>query len=351
MKTNLKNLALTGCGAAVLAFLFISAAVSATLGADSTYATSSVKPEDNEGEADAKSNVTVETGAATESTQKEVTWLGVSTVEATEALSSQLDLKPGVGLLVTYVAPDSPAAKSGLRKNDVLTEFDDQALVHPAQFRKLVHVRKEGDTINLAYYRAGKKQNHSVTLGKTKAQTKLWGMDNPDWQESFKGLQNQFRDLHLDEKMRDQVKVLRDSLGNIKIDQNEVKEDIRRGMEEGQKAIREALRNLTNADPVKKMLENFAHSGVVVDDKADVVVRSSRHNSKSLVKSDDSGTIVLVSNPKLHLTAHDKEGKLLFDGSIESADDRTKVPPELWDRVEPLVNQMHADTEQPEEKE
>jgi len=351
MKTNLKNLALTGCGAAVLALLFISSAARTTLGADSANATSSVNAEANEAEAVASSDVTIETGAGTEVTQKEVTWLGVSTIEASEALSSQLDLKPGVGLVVTYVAPDSPAAKSGLRKNDVLTEFDDQALVHPAQFRKLVHVRKEGDTINLAYYRAGKKQNHSVTLGKTKAQTKLWGMDNPDWQESFKGLQNQFRDLHLDETMRDQVKVLRNSLGNIKIDQNEVKEDIRRGMEEGQKAIREALRNLTNADPVKKMLENFAHSGVVVDDKADVVVRSSRHNSKSLVKSDDSGTIVLVSNPKLHLTAHDKEGKLLFDGSIESADDRTKVPPELWDRVEPLVNQMHADTEQPEEKE
>ena len=121
-------------------------------------------------------------------------------------------------------------------------------------------------------------------------------------------------------------------------------------MEEARKAIQEALRTMTNADPVRKVLENFAHSGVVVDDKADVVVRSSGRNVKSMVRSDDSGTIVLVSNPKLHLTAHNKEGKLLFDGPIESTEDRTKVPPDLWDRVEPLVKQMRSEAEEPDPK-
>jgi len=72
---------------------------------------------------------------------------------------------------------------------------------------------------------------------------------------------------------------------------------------------------------------------------------------KSLVRSDESGTIVLLSNPNLHLTAHDKEGKLLFDGPIDSADERAKVPRELWERVEPLVDQMHPAVEEPEQKE
>src|SRR5882762_7571199 len=54
---------------------------------------------------------------------KEVTWLGVYTEEASEALGSQLGLKSGEGLLVTYVAADSPAAKAGLQKNDVLVEL------------------------------------------------------------------------------------------------------------------------------------------------------------------------------------------------------------------------------------
>ena len=69
--------------------------------------------------------------------------------EGSEALASQLGLAPGAGLVVTYVAPDSPAAKAGLEKNDVLVELEGQLLVHPAQLRKLVQARKEGDTIEL----------------------------------------------------------------------------------------------------------------------------------------------------------------------------------------------------------
>ncbi len=87
--------------------------------------------------------------------RKDVPWLGVSASEAPEALAAQLNLKPGAGLVVTYVAPDSPAAKSGLRKNDLLVEFDDQPLVHPAQLRKLVRVHKEGEPAKLGFYRAG----------------------------------------------------------------------------------------------------------------------------------------------------------------------------------------------------
>src|SRR5689334_15918980 len=68
---------------------------------------------------------------------RDMAWLGVSTREASEDLTSQLDLEPGVGLVLTYVGPDSPAGKAGLKKHDVLTEFGGQALVHPAQLRKL----------------------------------------------------------------------------------------------------------------------------------------------------------------------------------------------------------------------
>src|ERR1051326_3203056 len=77
-----------------------------------------------------------ESRAEEEPTAKTTAWLGISTAEASEALTAQLDLKPGVGLVVTYVVGESPAAKAGLLKNDVLVSFDDQSLVHPAQLRK-----------------------------------------------------------------------------------------------------------------------------------------------------------------------------------------------------------------------
>jgi hypothetical protein len=300
-------------------------------------------------------DVTIEPSAELEAATKDTAWLGVSATEATETLASQLDLEPGVGLVVTYVAPDSPAAKSGLRKNDVLTQFDDQSLVHPAQLRKLVRVRQAGAVVKLGIYRGGKHQTVSVTLGKTSREPGLWENEEHKLEGNLKDLQKQFHDLHLDEAVRDQMRVLRESLGNIKIDQKEVQEDIRLGMEQARKALKEALHNMTNMDsalgPVRSVLESLAHSGVAVDDKADVVVRSSGKTTRSLVKSDDSGTIVLLSNPKLHLTAHDKDGGLLFDGPIESADEQAKVPRKLWQRVEPLVDQIRAPAQQPESKE
>jgi hypothetical protein len=71
-----------------------------------------------------------------------------------------------------------------------------------------------------------------------------------------------------------------------------------------------------------------------------------------MVKADDAGTIVLVANPTLHLTAHDKKGKLLFDGEIETSKQRDKVPRDLWERVEPMVEKLEAKGDkdsQPEE--
>jgi len=326
----------------------------ATATADKAIATVEDPAPVTEGQAVTTADVTIETDAESESNRKESCWLGVSTSEASETLASQLDLEPGAGLVITYVAPESPAAKAGLRKNDVLVQFEDQALVHPAQLRKLVRVRKSGDVVKLGFYRAGKRQNISVTLDQTKPGSVFFEDEEHGLKGSFNQLQKQLRELHIDDSMRGHLRILRDSLGNIKFDQKEVQEDIRHGMEQARKAIQDALQNVTNADsalnPVRKVLENLAHSGVVVDDKADVVVRSSGKHVKSLVRSDESGTLVLVSNPKLHLTAHDKDGKLLFDGPIESADERAKVPPQLWDRVEPFLGQMGATSEESESK-
>jgi hypothetical protein len=60
----------------------------------------------------------------------------------------------------------------------------------------------------------------------------------------------------------------------------------------------------------------------------------------SLVKTDGSGTIIILRAPKLHLTAHDKAGKLLFDGEIETPEQRDKVPRDLWGKVEPMLKKM-----------
>jgi hypothetical protein len=85
-------------------------------------------------------------------------WLGVDSAEASAALDAQLGLHHGEGLVVVDVVTNSPAAKAGLQKNDVLIEFEGQRLVHPVQFRKLLHMKTEGEKVAITFYRAGKKQ-------------------------------------------------------------------------------------------------------------------------------------------------------------------------------------------------
>src|SRR5437773_11034824 len=104
---------------------------------------------------------------------KDRIWLGVGVEEASEALADQLGLDSGVGLVVTHVSADSPAAKAGLKKNDVLIELDGHSLVHPAQLRRLVQVRKPGDKIKLVFYRGGKKHTESAAMEKAAARLGL----------------------------------------------------------------------------------------------------------------------------------------------------------------------------------
>ncbi len=273
---------------------------------------------------------------------KDRAWLGVGVDEASEALADQLGLDPGVGLVVTHVSADSPAAKAGLKKNDVLIELEGQSLVHPAQLRKLVQARKPGHKVKLVFYRGGKKHTESATLEQAPARLGLLDEDFGD--EKVRRLHRELLELPHGEALRAEDKELQDFLRHLPGQTRlEVKTEIQRGMEQAHKALADAAREVDhNKDSLRAesaRLKELLKSGISVDDNATVVVRSKGKSSRSIVKTDDSGTIVVVGPPNLHLTAHDKSGKLIFDGEIETSDQRATVPADVWKRVEPLLDE------------
>lgn len=95
---------------------------------------------------------------------KKVTWLGVSSSPSSDELRAQLDLAPGVGLTVHGVPAGSPAAKAGLKVNDILTQLDGQLLMDVRQLRNLVIAKKAGDKVKLTYIRKGKTATTTVVL-------------------------------------------------------------------------------------------------------------------------------------------------------------------------------------------
>jgi membrane-associated protease RseP (regulator of RpoE activity) len=269
---------------------------------------------------------------------REVTWLGLSTEEASEALASQLGLKPGQGLVVVFVAPDSPAAKAGIQKYDVIEEVGDQMLVDPVQLRKLVQMQKEGDTVKLMLYRSGKKQTVPATLAKRAEGLGMLSAEPgmaEELSEVSRGANN--GNWIIENRMAPKA--------YASMNKQMVNAEVQLNMEEARTAIQEALRQSAQADRLARPVAPVAPlppipALVDVGNDATVTVTKDGDSVQTIVKSDDTGVLVIVASPKKHLTAHDQAGKLLFDGEIETPEQQQKVPAALWKKVKPMLQQI-----------
>jgi serine protease Do len=94
-------------------------------------------------------------------------WLGVETHEVTADKAKELKLTAERGVVLGKIVPDSPAAKSGLKENDVVTELNGQRVEGAAQFRRMIREIPAGRTIQLTVWRDGRSQTINATLGKS----------------------------------------------------------------------------------------------------------------------------------------------------------------------------------------
>jgi len=92
-------------------------------------------------------------------------WLGVTISEVTAEKAKELKLSAERGVLLGEVEAESPAAKAGLKANDVVTEFNGQRIEGTAQFRRLIRETPPGRAVQLTVWRDGRAQSVSVQLG------------------------------------------------------------------------------------------------------------------------------------------------------------------------------------------
>ena len=97
--------------------------------------------------------------------KQQVPFLGVYAVPLNPAVAKQLKLADGLYLSLEQAIPDSPAAKAGLERFDVLKKFDDQILVNSQQLQALVRSKKKGDLVKLSILRGGEEKTVEVQLG------------------------------------------------------------------------------------------------------------------------------------------------------------------------------------------
>jgi len=92
-------------------------------------------------------------------------WLGVSVQDLTPELTKHFEIKEVRGALIADVVADGPAWKAGLRRGDMIVEYEGVPVEDSAALKNLVAGRPPGSTVRIKIIREGKEKSLSVTLG------------------------------------------------------------------------------------------------------------------------------------------------------------------------------------------
>ena len=99
-------------------------------------------------------------------------WLGLDVRALSSADVGRLNLPSTGRLQVSAVAEDGPAARAGLRVDDVVLAFNDRKLTYPQDLTRLAKALPPGTAVTLSVWRSGVPQRIAVTLERSRAKTR-----------------------------------------------------------------------------------------------------------------------------------------------------------------------------------
>ena len=124
-------------------------------------------------------------------------YLGVSASPVPAALREQLKLQKGLGMVVDFVEPASPAEAAGIQKFDILQKLNDQLLVDAYQLAVLVRTCKAGDDIQLTVIHQGQTQTLTAKLVEKEVppldETNPWVIPPMPWNDHMNPGEPMFR--------------------------------------------------------------------------------------------------------------------------------------------------------------
>jgi membrane-associated protease RseP (regulator of RpoE activity) len=102
-------------------------------------------------------------GAPAAAKEKEEGWLGVYSQELDSDLRESINYK-GQGVLVRQVVDQSPAARAGLQRGDVIVRVDSKVVDSPAQLADAVQALPVGKKVPIEVVRDGSRKTLNATL-------------------------------------------------------------------------------------------------------------------------------------------------------------------------------------------
>ncbi|MDB5032804.1 MAG: Pdz/Dhr/GlgF [Chlorobi bacterium] len=94
-------------------------------------------------------------------------FLGVMPEEVTADRAKELGLAEEYGALLKEVSDGGPAAKAGLKANDVIVEWNGTRVESAMQLRRLVHETPAGRSVKIAYIRGGHRNQIELKVGQS----------------------------------------------------------------------------------------------------------------------------------------------------------------------------------------
>jgi hypothetical protein len=262
--------------------------------------------------------------------------LGVGVEPVPHALADQLSLPDGFGVLVNFVVPGSAAQAAGIQPDDVLKMLNDQILVNPEQLSTLVRSYKEGQDVSVTAIRKGQETKLTVKLKKTAIP------------EGYEHIGAPGRDGGDDREYMHPGMDRPERLERPRFDQ--ARED---GAEDGARSgppgppappVRDIMRELRpelrqlGEDTKQKVADQLQREITILRER-DGASRSTKLDLQDarIVIRDDKGELELNSdNGKRSLTAKDPQGKVVFNGPVNTPEERKAVPADILPRLEKL---------------
>jgi len=110
-------------------------------------------------------------------------WLGVYIQEVTSDIAESLGLDKDIGALISSVNEDGPAARGGIQPGDVIINFDGKSIEKMRDLPRIVAETDIGAKVKVEFFRQGKRQTVTVTLGELE-KAELAGVIDNDLNQS-----------------------------------------------------------------------------------------------------------------------------------------------------------------------
>ena len=93
-------------------------------------------------------------------------WLGVGIQNLTPELAQTLEFEKVDGVLVNSVDSKTPAHEGGIRRGDIILQFDGNPVPGSKHFQKMVADTKIGRSVQVKVFREGEEKAFKITIGK-----------------------------------------------------------------------------------------------------------------------------------------------------------------------------------------